>query len=71
MATNANRMSVEIRVGESLRLEGAGLSVVTLEHKSGQRARLRIEANEDIRIEPPNKHDNSTIAGYLAKQNDM
>lgn len=57
-------MSVEVRVGESLRLDGAGITTITLEHKSGQRARLRVEADEAVDIQPPS--DRPSIARYLA-----
>lgn len=59
-------MNVEVRVGESLRLDGAGQTTVTLEHKSGQRARLRVEADENVQIHPPGGA--ATIASYLAGQ---
>jgi hypothetical protein len=48
-------LSVEIRVGEALRMDGQGSAVVTLEHKSGQRARLKIEADEGVRIRTPSR----------------
>ena len=48
---------VDLKVGERLTLDNQlGRSVtVTLEHKSGQLARLRIAAEESIKIELPHK----------------
>lgn len=46
-------MNVDLKVGETLNLSGDGVAAVTLEHKSGQRARLRIEADESVSIDPP------------------
>lgn len=43
-------LTVELRVGESVAIDG-GRIIATLEHKSGQRARLAFEAEEQTRIE--------------------
>lgn len=40
----------DVRVGESLLLDGGRIKV-TVEEKSGQRARLSIDANKDVQIE--------------------
>jgi hypothetical protein len=43
-----------LRVGEKLTLN-PGNVVVTLEQKSGQRSRLRVEADESVKIVFPKK----------------
>ncbi len=45
-------MKVDLRVGEALRLDG-GRIVVTLLEKSGQRARISVEADESVSIQLP------------------
>lgn len=54
MSEPRKRMFVEMRVGERLKLYD-GRVVVTVEQKSGQRSRLRIEADSSVKVEPPNK----------------
>lgn len=44
-------MSVELRAGEEVKVSGA--ATIRLEHKSGQRARLRIEVPDGESIQPP------------------
>lgn len=41
---------IDIRVGEGITIDG-GRIVVTLEEKSGQRARLRFDAAKDVEID--------------------
>lgn len=43
-------VKIEIRAGESISIDG-GRIVVTLEEKSGQRARLRFDAAQNVNIE--------------------
>jgi hypothetical protein len=66
----SGKMIVEIKAGESLRLEGNGVSVVTLEHKSGQRARLRVEADEGVYINLPDSQyePDLIISGLLVRR---
>lgn len=45
-------MKVDLRVGEALRLDG-GRIVVRLLEKSGQRARISVEADESVSIQLP------------------
>lgn len=45
---------IDLRVGEQLTLQPGNI-VVTLEHKSGQRSRLRVEADESVKIVYPKK----------------
>lgn len=45
-------MKVDLRVGEALRLDG-GRIVVTLLEKSGQRARISVEADDSVKIQLP------------------
>lgn len=50
------RMSVDVRVAESLELSISGERVrITVEDKSGRLARLRVEAPQDVNITPPRK----------------
>lgn len=52
-------MTVDITPGQALRLSGVSLDsgeiVITLEQKSGQRARLRVEAGADVKIKRPSQ----------------
>lgn len=45
-------MKVDLRVGEELRLDG-GRIIVTLLEKSGQRARISVEADDSVKIQLP------------------
>lgn len=45
-------MKVDLRVGETLRFNG-GQIVVTLLEKSGQRARISVEADDSVNIQLP------------------
>jgi hypothetical protein len=52
--TRQRRMFHELRVGESIVIQdGDHQTAVTLEQKSGQKARLRIEADQATRIITP------------------
>lgn len=52
-------MKVDLRVGETLRFNG-GQIVVTLLEKSGQRARISVEADDSVSIQlPPRDADSS------------
>jgi hypothetical protein len=42
----------DLKIGETLRLVGNGQVAVTLRYKSGQRARLEIQADGNIAILP-------------------
>lgn len=50
-------VSVELKVGESMTLsrEGEPPITLTVEEKSGQRARVRIQAADDVKIGRPAK----------------
>lgn len=50
-------VAVELKPGESLTLERPGQAPITLtlEHKTGQRSRVRIQAAEDVHIGRPAK----------------
>lgn len=54
-------MRADLRVGESLRIDGDRI-VVTLEHKSGKQARLSIEADEAVPVDFPARHDIARLA---------
>lgn len=45
-------MKVDLRVGEPLRFNG-GQIVITLLEKSGQRARISVEADDSVKIQLP------------------
>jgi hypothetical protein len=47
-------MKVDLRVGEALRFDN-GRIVVTLLEKSGQRARVSVEADDSVAIQVPYK----------------
>lgn len=47
-------LKVDLRVGETLSFDG-GKIVVTLLEKSGQRARVSVEADESVSIQVPEK----------------
>lgn len=49
-------LKVDLRVGEELRLDG-GRIIVTLLEKSGQRARISVEADESVIIQPPGRRE--------------
>ena len=55
--TERRAMLVDVGPGQSVRLHSASLDsgeiVITLEQKSGQRARLRVEAGADVKIRRP------------------
>jgi hypothetical protein len=50
---------IELRVGETASI---GDAVVTLEEKSGQRARLRVVAPPGVRVDPPARAAGSVMA---------
>lgn len=47
----------DLRVGETLRLVGSGEIAVTLCYKSGHRARLAIQADGEVAIQPEVVHE--------------
>lgn len=55
--SNRATFRTDLRVGETLRLDG-GRILVTLLEKSGQRARISIEADKSVPIQIPHQHDN-------------
>lgn len=58
----------DIRVGETIRIEGSGTASITLAAKSGQRAKLQIERDTDLRIVLPERDSvRRTVAQGLAK----
>ena len=50
---------VELRVGDTVSI---GDAVITLQEKSGQRARLRVVAPPGVRVEPPARTAGSELA---------
>lgn len=51
---------VELRAGEALKISGP--ATVTLLEKSGQRARLNVQADEGVVIERPNRRSGAEQA---------
>lgn len=49
-------LKFDLRTGDELRLDG-GKIVVTLLEKSGQRARIVVEADDSVQIRVVEKHD--------------
>lgn len=60
-------LKVDLRVGESLRIDG-GRIVVTLMEKSGQRARISVEADDSVSIQVPEREMTPARSGI---SNDM
>lgn len=52
-------LKVDLRVGETLIFNG-GQIVVTLLEKSGQRARISVEADDSVVIQPPSRETSGT-----------
>ncbi len=61
---NQKTINVELRVGQTMRIAGA---TITLEEKSGQRARLRIVASPGTDVQPPAR----TVGAEQAKMGAM
>jgi hypothetical protein len=59
-------LKVDVRVGETIRVSGKqGSVVIMLRAKSGQRARLAIEADESFSIDLPDERENVISRGLL------
>lgn len=54
-------LKVDLRVGETLTFNN-GQIVITLLEKSGQRARISVEADDSVEIQPPSR-ETSGLAG--------
>lgn len=52
-------LMMSLRVGESVRI---GLATVTLEHKAGQRATLKIDADKSVHVEKISNPITPTVA---------
>ncbi len=48
-------LNVDVRVGETIYFNGSGRVKVTVKSKSGQLARLSIDAEDGIDIHPPTR----------------
>ena len=51
-------MSIDVNVGESIALHPSvdtRCIVVTIEHKSGQRSRIRIQSDDEVKVDTPKK----------------
>lgn len=55
---------VELKKGQSVRI---GLATLTLEEKSGQRARLRVEAPKDVVVDHGKRYESQARHGVLAE----
>jgi hypothetical protein len=67
MSNQRDGWAIDVRVAETMHIEVPGPDgmervAITLEHKSGQRARLRVRAKEGVRIKPP-KMDREPVPG--------
>ena len=56
-----SKLHVELRIGETLHI---GNSTVTLEKKSGQRARLLVQAPADIPVTHPGRNPISNLSAH-------
>lgn len=62
-------LKADLRVGETLRIEGTGSATITLAAKSGQRARLYVDADPGLTIHPPERPDvRSVVRGGLSAE---
>ena len=48
-------LSVDVRVGETIRFSGEGKVAVTVKSKSGRLSRLEVEADPTVSIETPQR----------------
>lgn len=53
-------LKIDLRPGERVKI--GGVAIVTLEQKSGSRARLSIEADSDVKVEKAGRVDTSSHA---------
>jgi urease beta subunit len=60
-------LKLDLRVGESVRFDNGRISVTLLE-KSGQRARLDINADPSVRIEPQKSSAADVVKHGLTRQ---
>ena len=56
-----SKLKLDLRVGETVSFDNGRINVLLLE-KSGQRARIEINAKEDIKINRESKPDKFSIA---------
>lgn len=63
-------LKVDLRVGETLTFNG-GQIVVTLLEKSGQRARISVEADDSVLIQPPSRGNVGADGNHVDKQEKM
>jgi hypothetical protein len=63
-------MSVDLEVDESISING-GLIVITLRKKTGRRARIVIEAEQEVIIQQPSELRHHTPADMVAKKGVM
>lgn len=62
-------LKADLRVGETLRIDGTGSATITLAAKSGQRARLYVDADPGLTIHPPERPDvRDVIRGGLTSK---
>jgi hypothetical protein len=59
-------MKIELRVGETLSFEGSGKATITLMEKSGQRARLDIQADDSVKMSK-----NTPVSGAAMARNGL
>ena len=56
-------LKVDLRVGETLTFNN-GQIVVTLLEKSGQRARISVEADDSVLIQPPSRESPVSVCDH-------
>lgn len=61
----------DLKVGETLRLSGDGVVSLTLRHKSGRKARLEIDADGNIAINPVSASDHPYRITVNASRRDL
>ena len=54
-----SQLKADVLIGETILLDGDGVARITLLEKSGQRARLMIEAGRNVLIELPRRTQES------------
>lgn len=65
-------LRTDLKVDETLRFSGEGQVAITLLHKSGQRARLKVDADDSVTIHTPGEtasHD--VVKTGLSQRNAM
>jgi hypothetical protein len=62
-------LMVNVKVGESMSLSGEGIAKITLMAKSGQVSRFKIDADESIDIQLPERSSMRDVIGQGLNHN--